>query len=237
MLSLGKAYFHQGNHTEALSAVKRATAISQEIGLREILWEARTLEGKIGVTLQRYGEAKKAFQQAVDVLERLRDSVAGSDRDRSRYLEDKTYPYHALVDMLVREGRRREALTYAEGAKARVLLDILEHGKVKITKSMSESEIEKEKELNRRLMSLNGQLYDSERLPHSSKLYEHLEQARLEYEAFETMLYTNHPDLKIRRSHPDTIDLTDAKLVLDDNAVWMGFTAMEDKVYLIYPHG
>ena len=63
-----------------------------------------------------------------------------------------------MVDLLTREGRPAEALTFAERAKARVLLDVLQTGRVNVTKAMTDQEREQERKLRAELISLNTQV-------------------------------------------------------------------------------
>ena len=67
-------------------------------------------------------EARKALDEAITIIEMLRTQVAGGEEEQQRFFASKVSPYHLLIDLLTREGRPAEALTYAERAKARVLL-------------------------------------------------------------------------------------------------------------------
>ena len=55
-------------------------------------------------------------------------------------------------------GDKWEALRYAERTKARVLGDIIRYGRPDVQKLMSAGEVERERELNYQLVSLNGQI-------------------------------------------------------------------------------
>jgi hypothetical protein len=75
-----------------------------------------------------------------------------------------------MVGLLINEGGPAEALTFAERAKARVLVDVLHSGRVNITKAMTSQEQEREHSLNTQLVSINTQMSRETARPQSDQL-------------------------------------------------------------------
>lgn len=202
-----------GQHADALASAERAAVLAKEIGRRETFWRARTIAGKIYRALNRSPEARQAFDEAISVIEDLRRQVAGGEESQQRYFEDRVSPYYEMVDLLVGENRAEEALRYAERAKARVLLDVLQRGRRNVTKRMTEAEQLRENSLKDDLVALNAQVQRAGALaqadnPRLTKLQAQLNEKRLEYTDFQTKLYAAHPELKLQRgeSRPVTLD-------------------------------
>ena len=95
---------------------------------------------------QSAAQARLAFEEAITTIETLRAKVAGGRKSSNASLNPKS-PLPRMVDLLTREGRPAEALTFAERAKARVLLDVLETGRVNVAKAMTGQEQEQEHKL------------------------------------------------------------------------------------------
>src|SRR5206468_9899749 len=130
--------------------------------------------------------------------------VSGGEQAQQLFFEYKIIPYHEMVNLLITQNNNHEALAYAERAKARVILDVLQSGKVNITKAMTAEELEQERRLNNQLVSLNTQIYrekQREKLDNTRlvNLENSLEKARLELESFQTSIYAPHPELKVKR--------------------------------------
>ena len=71
-------------------------------------------------------DARDAFTQAIAAIERQRTEVAGGAESRERQFEARVHPYLEMVDLLTEDDDARAALEYAERAKARVLLEVLQ---------------------------------------------------------------------------------------------------------------
>src|SRR5215213_6628007 len=196
--------YKQGAHAQALAAASRAASLTAEIGNRDILWQARTVEGKAYRALNQHAPARRAFDEAIAIVESLRTGVGGGEREQQRFFENKVSPYYEMVGLLFEQQKAGEALRYVESAKARVLLDVLQSGRVNVTKAMSPREREQERGLKGELAALNTQTAreaarakpDETRL---SSLDASLRRARVNYEAFQTNLYAAHPELKTQR--------------------------------------
>ena len=236
---IGSLYYSQGEYNKAVEILETASNISRQTNRDQRLWYARTQAGAAHLALNQQVLARQAFQEAIDMVESLRLQVAGGEQDRFRFFENKVLPYHRMVELLVATDKTSEALTFAERAKARVLLDVLRGGgRQDVAKSMTPQEIERELESRNELVSLNSQLSrESVRAQpdeaHVADLKVRLRKARLEYEAFQTNLYAAHPDLRAKRGEAKTLTLEDAgELLTEDQDALLEYVVTDKKTYL-----
>jgi CHAT domain-containing protein len=178
--------------------------------------------GRIYLMANQIEKAKKALLESISATEQMRGNVAGNEAQRQAFFENKTAPYLTFVELLLAQNQPAEALTYVEAAKARVLLDVTQSGKVSLSKALSSAEQEEEKYLNNELVSLNIQIYREQLRPQpdqakQAELMKQREKVRLRYEDFRTKLYVVHPELKVRRGEAKTLTLDEAKELLPDN--------------------
>ncbi|HWT01117.1 MAG TPA: CHAT domain-containing protein [Pyrinomonadaceae bacterium] len=228
----------QGEFKKSLETNERAQALARQMGDRESVWSLLALAGEARRALNQPAEAERAFTESVQIIEALRAQAAGGEQDQQRFFENKTSPYREMVELLVSQNRTSEALSYAERARARVLLDVLHSGRVNVTKAMRPEEQAEEKRLTSELAALNAQVAREEsREPADAarlaELRTRLQKVRLEREAFETGLYAAHPELKIQRGEPRPVSLEDARDLLPDaRTALLEFVVTNDKALL-----
>ena len=234
----GNVHEKQGYHAQALDFAERAAALARQVGDTETLRRARLTAGTAYRALRQPARARPAFEEAISLSETLRAQVAGGEQEQQRFFESKVSPYHAIVDLLIAEGKPAEALTFAERAKARVLLDTFQTGRVNITKAMTSQEQEQERKLNSQLVSLNTQVYRESARPQpdqarSTELKAQLQKVRLDFEAFQTQLYTAHPELRVQRGQAQPLRLEEATALLADAAsALLEYVVTEEVTYL-----
>lgn len=238
LMSMAQAETAQGNFSHALQYAERATALAKEIGAPEWLWQARTTAGEAYRLLNKPDQAGQAFDEAIATVEQLRDQVVGGAQDQQRFFESKVAPYYNMVALLVSKKKYAEALTYAERAKARVLLDVLRSGRTNVTKAMTAQEQQRERELDSEIVSVNSRISieRQRKQPDTvflSSLKAQLQKARLEYEAFQTSLYIAHPELKAQRGQIEPVTLEGASRLLPDaRTAVIEFVAGREHTYL-----
>ena len=229
--------YEQGNYRSALETAARAVAIAREIGFRETLWEAPTTAGRAHRMLGQPEKSRYAFEEAIAAIEDFRKQVGGGAQELQRFFENKVSPYHAMVELLAAQNNHREALVYAERAKSRVLLDVLQASSGGVTKDMTAPELEEERRLRSELVSLNSQI-SGERLraqldqTRLAGLNARLEKARFDYEAFQTTLYAAHPELRVQRGEAKTLTMEDARGLLTDQNALMEYVVTDNKTYV-----
>jgi CHAT domain-containing protein/Tfp pilus assembly protein PilF len=237
LIAIADSRCSQGNYEGALEASDRAAILARDIGSPEMLWDARTVAGRAHRRLNRFSQAREAFDEAINTIEVLRAQVAGSEQGRQLFFENKVAPYHEMVELLVTQDKKAEALVYAERAKARTLVDVLSSGRINITKAMSSQEQEQERRLQTELVTLNSQISRERRASKPdgvriSDLNARLGKARLQYEAFQTGLYAVHPELRTRRAEGQSATALETAQLLPADAALLEYLVTEDRTYL-----
>ena len=236
--NFASVYYALGDFARSQEYSDRAAELAEQMGNRELFWRARTASGKALFAQNKYAEARLAFEDSIATIESLRRQVAGGQQDQQRFFEDKVSPYHAMVELLITQNRTGEALVYAERAKARVLLDVLQSGKGDITKSMTAEESGNESRLRSELVAFNSQVSREVLRPQPDQtrladLRARLQKSRLEYEAFQTSLYAAHPELSVQRGEAKPVTLEEtAGLLPEAQSALLEYVVTDEKTYL-----
>ena len=236
--NIGDCCLRLGQYQTASEYAARAAALAAQSGIPEVLWNARTIAGKAHLALNQLDLARQDFLESIATIEKLRGQVAGGEQDQQRFFEGKIAPYQAMVDLSLARNNPAEALSYAERAKGRVLLDVLRNGRADITKAMTSEEIKRDRTLTAEVASLNTQLVrlKVQSKPNEEQLAEfksRLDKARLEYEGFQTSLYAAHPELKVKRGQTQLLTIDEAtELLPDSQTAILEYVVTENKSYL-----
>ena len=103
----------------------------RQIGNREQLLSGLTTLGQV---LADQGcpatGARQALDDAISVVEGMREDAGASAQEQQRFFESRTSPDQALVALRLGGKDAWGPLAAAERAKARVLLDVLQRGRV-----------------------------------------------------------------------------------------------------------
>lgn len=236
--NLANIYYEKADYDESLKYAERAITIARQIGSRKDLWTGLEARGRAYRALKQTEKAKQDFEEAIATIENWRYLVAGGELEQQSLFAEKVSPYHEMIDLLISQKLTEEALEYAERAKARVLLDVLRSGRVKLTGAMSAEERQLEQKWNRELISINKQIQsatmtstpDQELL---ENLNSKLQQSRLEWEAFRTKLYTAHPELKVKRGEAEPLNMENAQTLLPDSqTAFLEYVVTEEDIFL-----
>lgn len=236
--TLSDAHLRLGQYQLASEHAERAISLAVKFGVLEVLWNAHTIAGKAHLGLNQPELARQDFLESIATIEKLRGRVAGGEQERQRFFENKIAPYQALVQLALAQRNFNEALGYAERAKGRVLLDVLNSGRENVTKGLTSEELKRDRELSAKMASLNTEL---SRLRTQSKATEaqvaevqgRLDKTRLEYEAFQASMFAAHPELKVQRGQTRVVTLDEAAALLpDQRTAILEYVVMEDKSYL-----
>jgi CHAT domain-containing protein/Tfp pilus assembly protein PilF len=228
----------QREYQKAVELAGRAASLAEEIDSPANLLHAKTVAGNAYRQLGQAGQAREAVAAAIRVAEELRDNAVGSEDEHQRFFEKRIDPYYLMVDLAMEQDSPGDALSYAELAKGRVLLDLLRKGKVDITKAMTQAEQQQEQSLNARIISLNSQIYNERNRPgpqaaRLSELRSRLKETRLEYASFRTSLYAAHPELRLQRGTAEPFRVDQAASLLSDGATAMlEYVVGTEKTYL-----
>jgi CHAT domain-containing protein len=234
---LGKISLLRGEYREALTYFERAIE-AEENTKQPYICEVLVAVAQVYLKLGQREEARKSLVKAIAITEELREHVAGSELDRTLFFENAVAPYRMMIDLLIDQEQNSDAFSYAQRAKGRTLLELLQNGRGNVTKSATPAEREKEQQLNRKIVSLNRQI-TGERLKSQpdekrmAEVEEQLKKARLEFEAFQTTLYAAHPELKIHRGDIRPVSFDDASsLIPDSKSALLDFIVTDQNVHL-----
>ena len=233
---LSECYLRLGQYRSANEFAERAASIASQFGIPDVLWSAKAIAGKAQLALNQPDVARANFLESIATIEKLRGQVAGGEEDEQRFFENKIDPYQGMVQLSLAQQDTSAALSYAERAKGRVLLDVLSNGRADITKAMTSDELKRDRELSAEIASLNTQLV---RLKTQNKTTEvadvqaRLDKTRLEYEAFRASLYAAHPELKVQRGETQPLTFDDVTALLpDDQIAILEYVVTDEKSYL-----
>jgi CHAT domain-containing protein/Tfp pilus assembly protein PilF len=238
LIALGRVRHSQGDYARAMELADRAASLSMDIDNREITSWHRALTGRIYLSLNDLQKARQAFDESIAAIESLRTEVVGLAGGQNFFLEDRLYPYRAMIELLVRQNQTRDALVYAERSKARVILDVLRNGRPDIHKAMTAEEQRQERRLIDNLIYLNRRLTQAAQsadlqLEKIRDLRAQIEKARLNYETFQASLYAAHPEMKTHRGEAPSIDPGElAALLPDTTSALLEYVIVNDKTYL-----
>jgi CHAT domain-containing protein len=232
----------RNNHAKVLSIAEPAAALAEKTSNLELLWEINSVIGNSRRALKQTELARQAFERAVAAIELLRSHAAGGELARRYFLEHRLTPYHSLIELLVGQGQPLEALVWTERSKARVLLDVIQNGRpngwVDALRAMTAAEHQQERGLRAEIISFNTQVARLSRQNHPDQarldeLKSLREKARLNYEAFQTLLYAAHPELRVKRGEAPVIKAEELTALLpDERSALLEYVVMDEATYL-----
>ena len=144
-------------------------------------------------------EAEAAFRTAVKTIEQLRIGTAGGDESRQATLQKHIDPYQRLVTLLVAESKADDAFATAKSAKARVLRDILEYGRMDLSDALTDDERKRKTASGEALASLNRELQKARSTGQDAntigKAQAALDTARVETRNLKNTLFAAHSEV------------------------------------------
>lgn len=235
LLNVAETSIAVNDVAEARAAAAEALRMAREFGLVSEQGHAEYILGMLLAKGGRLEEAAESLSKAVTAAESLRTNLAGGEKDRQRFFEDKLVAYRGLAETLIGLKRVGEAFTVAERSRARVLLDVMAAGKSRVVKGVSSEDAEQEAALQQRISELNAALVrersgkrDAARI---GRLEGQLEDARRAYAAFESALYATHPDLKMQRSEIAPAEAGEIARALPAKGVAVEYLVGEKQAY------
>ena len=232
-------HYEQQDYVQASDFAERSVVLAKTVGQRSALWEALTNLGKAQAALNEPDKAIRSFENAIQTIESLRIDVAGAEEDQQRFFKNKLTPYQLIVDLLLhKSGGEPAALAYAERAKSRVLLDVLQSGRINIAGALTSDEREQERTLNQKLISLNREVQKAkldQKLNESrqKELTGSLDKARLDLEQFRTNIYVVHPELKVQRGEAEVVTPERLnQLMSDPKEAFLEYVVTQEKTFL-----
>ncbi|NOT58807.1 MAG: CHAT domain-containing protein [Acidobacteria bacterium] len=234
---LAHYYLRKEDYQMALKLSEAAVARDRQTGARQNLWLSLLRAGVAARLLNQPAEARRYFDESISVIEVAQLELAASERNQATYWESRLDPYRNLTAMLVLQGQPVEAWQYVERAKARVLLDTLNAGKINLAKSLTPAEQQQERQYKDALTVANTRMNRAAQNAQTTaaqraELITARESARLDYEAFQTQLYAAHPELRIQRGQAPLIQLPELSQLLDGQSAALEFSILNEATYL-----
>ena len=233
-----EALYLSGDLPQAIASATRAADLAGQLRLPVISYLALTTKGKCYLAQKNDGLAFQALSQAIAQVEAMRTQVAGGEQERQLFFENKVAPYELMVELLISQNKSTDVLLYAERAKGRVLLDVLSNGRVNVTKAMTTREKEEERRLSRTIIGLNHQIRSESLKPAPdtallNNLNARLNSVRIEYEMFQNVLYSSHPELSVRRGQTPALNVNGIiSFVRDQGTAFLQYVITKERVLL-----
>jgi CHAT domain-containing protein/uncharacterized protein YchJ len=228
--------YSERDYPKTLDLADKAAALAKQEQESDLFWQARYRAGKAHYQSSKFDLARPAFVEAIETIETMRPRQ--NRGMQPRFFESKLAPYLAMVDVAISESKGNEAFDYAERAKSRVLLGVLQSAKVWINKLMTPNERERERKFLTDIASLNTQIYrEQERKSptraRSDELRAKLKKTESDYAAFRNRLFALHPQLKTLRGEAKPFNAAQAAALLTDAKTGLlEFVETDESAYL-----
>jgi CHAT domain-containing protein len=203
-----------GDARGAAEVGERCLREARTIGGPDILWLTLWPLGDAYLALKDPEKARAAFLGAISAVESIK--LSGSEDERDNFFHQKTYPYQGMVSLLLQENRPFEALQYAERAKARLLVDVLRSGRSEISRALTDSEKQRERDLSSGVANIDAQLARAGATA-PRELLAQRDNAILDLGNFRQALYQAHPGLQMHRAEFSPITTAQLSGLLPDS--------------------
>jgi CHAT domain-containing protein/Tfp pilus assembly protein PilF len=122
--ALAEVERRRGELESAIARYASGEELARTAGDPELGWRLAYGRGQALERTERFEDAVAAYQRAVEIIESVRSQLL-EERYRAGYIEDKYQVYIALVRLLLKLDRPREAFRFSEKLRARSYLDLL----------------------------------------------------------------------------------------------------------------
>ena len=230
-----QAYFEMEDYVRAATTAEDAVKLARAAHLPKLTYLTLATLGEIYAAQSKIEPAIETLLESIKELESMRNQVVGGEQSLQLFFENKVAPYHGLVDLFIKQGKFAEALSYAERAKSRVLLDVVGGNKAELTKVLSDIEKTEAQRLLRKISLIND-FIRSEQNSHPSNLaplYAQLDSARIEFQSFQDRMYVAHPELRLRSGKVEALRLSSIRTYVEEGAVaYLEYVISDKKVGL-----
>lgn len=228
-----QTYYESANYTESAALAENAVKLGRESRLPKLTYLAMTTLGDSYAAQGRIGLATQVLKSAVAELEQLRYQVAGAEVETQLFLENKVGSYHSLVELFIKQNKPVDALLFAERAKGRVLLDVMNGANYDGGEVLTVSERQEVQRLNRKISEINGLIKAQPTSSDLEPLYGQLDSARLDYQSFQNGLYVTHAKLRVRSGRTASLVEGDIdRLTVRSDAAYFEYVTIKERVYL-----
>ncbi len=131
LFGLGITYRKLGRYETAGNYLRQSLKIGTELQDARLIWTALTDLGSNFKHQENKQRAIHYYSRAIALYDSIRTDLR-IESLASTFLENKYQAYPSIVELVAECGKYSEAFTYTEKCKAKVLLDILAKGQVKL---------------------------------------------------------------------------------------------------------
>jgi CHAT domain-containing protein/Flp pilus assembly protein TadD len=125
LYALGEIARKKHDDPKAIEQYSTGIDLAHQAGNVEMEWQLAYGKGQALESLGRDEDALAAYQQAVTVIEGVRDQLR-EERFQAGYINDRYQVYVAVVHLLLKMGKTGQAFQFSEKLRARSYLDLLQ---------------------------------------------------------------------------------------------------------------
>lgn len=223
---------------DAIENLVKAITIYKDLGDRE--WVRVALFGR-GVYSEEKGDlvsAEKNYKEAVEVFESIREDVSGDEEAKQMFSEVNVRVYENLVSLLLRLGKKEEALEYIERSRSKTLRDTFLKSGITSSDEKTRGLLSLYDELSRKEASINYELVSEKGKPTPNlekvdNLVKTLAKTRKDFTQVTSKLSTEHPDIyKLLSIQPGTFLDLEKKNKLPSNSVFVEYFITDKQTYI-----
>ncbi len=171
LLYLGETREKRGSGADAMPFYKQALPLFQQGAYYQGQAETLNRIGEVEESAGNFAAAEAAYAQALQIQERFRAGMGDLTETKLRHGETQAGAYRRYIGLLLETGRKEKAFAWAQKAKSRVLLDLMQSGGATAAAPALSPEMQKEKAalqnrgngLTRRWLAALGDLSDATR--------------------------------------------------------------------------
>lgn len=222
----------------AIENLDKAVSIYKDLGDRE--WIRVSLFGR-GVYSEQKGDlvsAEKNYKEAVDVFESIREDVAGGEDAQQLFSDVNVKTYERLVSLLLRLGKKEEALGYIERSRSKTLRDTFLKSGISSSDEKTRGLLSQYDELSRKEASINFELAKEKSKPSNNSekidnLVKTLAKTGREFSHVTYELKTKHYGVyNLLGIQPGTFLDLEKKKRLPANAVFVEYFTTDKDTYI-----
>lgn len=145
--TIGQMDAQDGQLSQAQAHYARAAEIAHQIGYVDD--EALALAGIGAVEEQQHdlAAAEQTYARALALRENVRASLGSLNEAKITYQGEHVDLYQRYIALLLDQKQEAKAFAWTQKAKARVLIDLMQAGKVNVTRAMTEADRKQEHDL------------------------------------------------------------------------------------------
>ncbi|HZX14198.1 MAG TPA: CHAT domain-containing tetratricopeptide repeat protein, partial [Thermodesulfobacteriota bacterium] len=223
---------------DAIENLNKAITIYKDLGDRE--WVRVALFGR-GVYSEEKGDlvsAEKNYKEAVEFFESIREDIAGDEEDKQLFSDVNVRMYENLVSLLIRQGKKEEALEYIERSRSKTLRDTFLKSGITSFDEKTRGLLTLYDELSRKEASINYELVNEKGKPKPNldkvdNLVKTLAKTRKDFSQVTNELSTEHAGVyKLLSIRPETFFDLEKKNKLPSNTVFIEYFITDKETYI-----